>query len=156
MNICAHFEILRTKINIINVKEFVVYHRDILNLGSNLQFLFKEIVFVQFVAMTLLLCVDGFQVIEFEGMSKKFNAFFHTATALIDLFIYSYGGQLIMDSAMSVCNENENIDKSYIIINMKAQAELKIDTGFFNASLPTFSTILNRVMSLITLLQSFL
>jgi len=76
-------------------------------------------------------------------MSKKFNAFFHTATALIDLFIYSYGGQIIMDSAMSVCDENENIDKNYIIINIKTQAELKIDTGFFSATLPTFCTILN-------------
>jgi hypothetical protein len=139
-----------------DVKEFVVYHREILNLGSKLQHLFKEVVFVQFISMTLLLCVDGFQLIEFEGMSKKFNAFFHTATALIDLFIYSYGGQKIMDSSKSVCDENENIDKSYVVINMRAQSELKIDTGFFNASLPTFSTILNRVMSLITLLQSFL
>lgn len=155
MNICAHFKILRSKINVMDVKEFFVYHQDILNLGSNLQYLFKEIVFVQFVAMTLLLCVDGFQVIEFDGMSKKFNAIFHTVTALIDLFIYSYGGQIIMDSSMAVCDENENIEKCYIIIYMKAQAKLKIDNGFFDASLPTFSIILNRVMSLITLLQSF-
>lgn len=50
MNICAHFKILRTKINEMNVKRFVEYHQDILNLASNLQYLFKEIVFVQFVA----------------------------------------------------------------------------------------------------------
>ena len=86
----------------------------------------------------------------------KFNFIFHTTNSLIDMLIYSYGGQILMDSAKSVCDENERIDKNYVFLLMRAQSEIKIDTGFFSATLPTFCTILNRVMSLITLLQSFI
>ena len=139
-----------------DLKEFVEYHRSILNVALKFTNLFKEIVFFEYFFMTVLLCVDGFQAIEVIGISKKFNFLFHTVNSLLDLFIYSYGGQILMDSAMSVCDENERIDKNYVFLLMRAQSEIKIDTGFFSATLPTFCTILNRVMSLITLLQSFI
>lgn len=118
--------------------------------------LFKEIVFFEYLIMTSLLCVDGFQAIEISGVIKKINFFLHTANSLIDLFLYSYGGQILMDSAMSICDLNDKIDKNYVFLILKAQNELKIDTKFFSATLPTLCTILNRVMSLIALLQSFI
>lgn len=128
-----------------------------LELAEKLNSLFKEIVFTEYLVMTVLLCVDGFQVIEFDEWSKKFNAFLHTATALIDLSIYSYGGQKIMDCSMSLCDESEKVDRNYMLVILRSQCGVKIQNGFFNAaSLPTFCLILNRVMSLITLLQSFI
>lgn len=152
----AHLKILRTIINDIDFEEFIEHHRNILKVALKFKNLFKEIVFFEYLFMTILLCVDGFQTIACNIISKKLNFFFHTVNSFVDLFIYSYGGQILMDSAMSVCDLNDKIDKNHVFLILKAQTELKIGNEFFSATLPFLCTILNRVMSLITLLQSFI
>jgi 7tm Odorant receptor len=75
---------------------------------------------------------------------------------IIQLFIYSFGGQLIKDRSSRVAENFYDFDADYVIIIAKAQKSSKIETAFFQANLETFSNIMKSTASLITLLQSFL
>ena len=87
-------------------------------------------------------------------MEKKFRAFFHVIIASLELLIYSYGGQKVMDSSMAVCDDVYEIDKNYLFIMMRSQMAVEMKSGFFHACLPIYMILIKRTMSLITLLQS--
>lgn len=139
----------------LELKEFVNYHRDIINLASKLNKLYKFVIFFEYLVLSAFLCVCAFRVVVSKDLAKVFTAAFHGLAGLIDMLIYSYGGQKIMDSALDVGNDCSKIRKDYAFVILRTQHELKIEAFMYHASLPTFSVIMSRTMSLITMLQSF-
>lgn len=133
----------------------MVYHRQILNLNRRLNKLFKSIIFTEFIIAGFVLCVTGFQVIIAKNFYQVLTALMHGVAGLIDVTIYSYGGQKVLDSALTVSKKAYKIDKRLLLIIMMSQKEQKFDTGLFDASLRTLSIMLSRTMSFITLLKSF-
>lgn len=75
---------------------------------------------------------------------------------MIQLFIYAFGGQLIMDQSLQIADNLYEIDKDNIFIIARSQKAIILKSGFFVANLITFRVCLSRAGSLITLLQSFL
>jgi 7tm Odorant receptor len=104
----------------------------------------------------MLLCVIGFQIVVLESLIEKVIASIFGAAIIIQMFIYSFGGQLIADKSSSVAENFYENDKDFIIIIARSQKAAKINAGFYQANLPTFSSILSSAASLITLLQSFI
>jgi odorant receptor len=155
LNICAYFNILR-KTFYGDKKKFVENHLKILNLVDDLNRLFKPVVFTQFLISSMLLCVIGFQLVMHESfLERTMDAIFGIAI-ITQLFIYSYGGQLIMDTSASVADDFYEMDKDFVVIIARAQKASIIEAGFYKANLPLFSTIMSSAASLITLLKSFL
>jgi hypothetical protein len=103
-----------------------------------------------------LLCVIGFQLVVHQNFLNRIEDFTFGLAIIIQLFIYSSGGQLIMDKSLSVADNLFEIDKDFILIIKRAQRPSLIKAGFYKASLPLFTSILSSAASLITLLQSFL
>jgi len=98
----------------------------------------------------------GLQIIVGNEFYTLARAIIHSMVALLDVALYSYGSQRILDSSLSICDEAYLIDKNYILIIMIAQKKLRFNTGFFEASFDTFCFMLSRIMSFITLLKSFI
>lgn len=86
---------------------------------------------------------------------KKIIALVFGSAIIIQLFIYSFGGQQIMDKSCSVATEIYHLDKDYNLVILRSKKPLKIQAGFYHACLPTFRAILSSAASLMTLLQSF-
>lgn len=156
INICAHFEILRRIINDIEVKEFVDYHQRVLELSEKINKIFSIVIFEEYLILSVIFCVIGFQVVISEDLIHSIPMMFHGTAALINLLIYSYGGEIIMDHANNVCKDCYRINKDYLIIMMRTKHEYKVQSMMYHASLPTFSLIMGRTMSMITLLESFI
>lgn len=79
----------------------------------------------------------------------------HASGTIADVFIYAYGSQKILDSALEVFDYLEEIDKRYLVPIIISQKELVFDARIFSSSLGTLSVMLSRASSLITLLKSF-
>lgn len=154
LNLCAHFDILRKSSNEIDKSDFIKYHQKILNLSADLNNLVKPVVLTQFLISSLLLCVIGFQLVMVESVFKKIVALVFGCAIIIQLFVYSFGGQQIMDKSLSVALEIYQLDKDYRLIILRSQRALKIQAGFYHACLPTFRAILSSAASLMTLLKS--
>jgi hypothetical protein len=156
LHIAAHFEILRGAINQMKVEEFVHYHLKIISITKRLNSIYVPIIFTEYFVIGTLTIVTGLQVIVVDDFGLILRSIFHACTGLVDVAIYSYGSQKILDSSLSVCDEAYVIDKNYVFILMIAQKKLRFTTGFFEASLDTYSIMLSRTMSFITLLKSFI
>jgi triphosphoribosyl-dephospho-CoA synthetase len=156
MNICAHFEILKIEIHELEVKEFVEYHQKVLNLSKHMNKLFSPIIFGEYLILSVLFCVVALEVGISESLVDTIPILFHGMASFMDLMIYSYGGQKIMDCASAVCEECYKIDDNYLIIMSRTKRDVKMEAFMYHASLPMSSLIISRTMSLITLMKSFL
>jgi hypothetical protein len=156
LNISAHFEILQNIVEIYKTNDFVIYHQTVLEVSKKLIYLFKPIIFTEFVIMTIVLCFTGLQITMMKDSGKIIGALLHSGAALADVAIYSYGAQKILDSALVVCDKFYKADRDFILVMLITQKELKFDTGLFHASLHTLTVIISRSMSFITLLKSFI
>lgn len=157
LNIGAHFDILKNSFDG-DKKKFITKHQKLLELADELGTVIKPVVFVQFMITAMLLCVLGFQCVMFETF-LDFQVLLVLAfgvAIILQLFIYSYGGQLIMDKSSSVGKNFYGLDKDYIMIIARSQRPSTITNGFYEANLPIFSAIMSSAASLITALKSFL
>jgi odorant receptor len=111
---------------------------------------------VQFLVNSMLLCVLGFQVVMSQSVLKQAVVAFFGLVCFTQLFLYTYGGQLIMDKSSSVADNFYEIDKDLIIIIARARKASVIRSGFYEANLTTFTTVLSATGSMITLLKSIL
>lgn len=154
--ICAHLDNLRESFdgNFGNKKNFVERHQKILELIDDLNRFFQPIVFVQFFSSSMLLCVLGFQLVMLQNFIKWATAAVFGVTIISELFIFAYGGQLILDTSLSVCDHFYESDKDLIILIRRAHKASKVKMGFYEATLPYFCAILGSAGSLITMLKS--
>lgn len=152
-----HFDILKeVDISINNKKKFVEDHKELLELAKELNDLIGSAIFIQFLISSMLLCVLGFQIVVLEDIFQRFAVAIFGLAIIIQLFIYSYGGEILMDKSSEVAQNFYNLDKDYVLIIARAQKASIFQFGFYRADLPTFSSILSSAASLITLLKSFL
>jgi odorant receptor len=127
-----------------------------LDVAENINKLYAPIIFGQFLITSLQLCVLGFQFVMFKSIMKKVVAGFYFIAMVIQLFVYTYGGQLVMDRSISVADKLYQTDNDLIIIIARSQKTSIIKSGFYEASSTTFSTILSSAASLITVLKSLM
>lgn len=91
-----------------------------------------------------------------ENPFKKFIAALYAFSVIVQLFAYSFGGQIIKDKSSSVAENFYLIDKDFAIIIARTQRATVIKAAFYEATLPSFLSVLSSASSLITLLQSFI
>lgn len=153
-NICGHFDILRESADG-DKKKFIERHQKLLGLIEDLNRLFRPVIFTQFFISSVALCFLGFQLVMVNTFINWATAVFHGLAIIIQLFIYDYGGQLILDKTSAVADHFYQSDKDFVIIIRRAQNASIVKVGFYRATLPEFCDILNTAGSLITMLISF-
>lgn len=155
LNIAAHLEILKGSLNELKIDEFVKYHLKIINITNKLNSVYSPMIFTQFFIETTLFVELGLNVLAADTFLERLQPFMHVSGALADVACYSFGSQKVMDSSEEICEDAYNIDKDYLLVIMTAQRKLRITTVFFAASFETFSFMLSRTWSLISLFNSF-
>lgn len=118
--------------------------------------MFKPIVFDQLLTTNMLLCVIGFQLVEIQGFFEKLTAAFFGVAVIVELFVYAFGGQIILNKSSEIGSQLYDMDKEVVMVIAKAQQPLIIKAWLYEANLPTFTAILNSAASLITILKSFI
>lgn len=156
LNIAAHLEILRGSINYLKIDEFVTYHLKIISITKRVNSFYSPMIFTQFFIETTLFVVLGVNVIAADTFIERLKPFLHMLGSLVDVACHSFGSQKIMDTSEEICNEAYFNDKDYLMIIMAAQKKLRITTPFFEASFETYTFMLSRTWSFITLLNSFI
>lgn len=138
------------------LKEFVLYHRSLIDMAERLKKLYSSPFFMEFMLSSLFLCVSAFHVfISEEFYLRQVPIFFHASGVFVDLLIYSYGGQRIMDCSKEICDDCYKMDKNYTLVMARAQREVKIKSLVFTASLPMFTDIMRGTLSMIAAFKSF-
>jgi hypothetical protein len=155
MNICAHLKIVKLIINEQQLKEVVIYHNQVLDLINKFNKIFNQIIFGEYTVKSVPLCVVGYLIVMSDDIFIITVCIVHGMAGIIELLIFSYGGQKIMDYGEEICDECYEIDKNYLIIMMMTKYKLRMYSLIHDACLSTVTLILNRAMALITLLKSF-
>jgi hypothetical protein len=109
-----------------------------------------------FIISTTLIVVLGLSVIAADNFMELVPPLLHVSGALTDVACHSFGSQKIMDASEEICDDAYIMNKDYIMVITTAQKKLRITTPFFDASFETFSFMLSRSWSFITLLNSFI
>jgi gustatory receptor len=136
-------------------KKFVKKHLQLLELVKELNDIFKEIVFCQFLLSSMLLCVLGFQVVAVKSVASMIVPAVYSFTIIIQLFVYSFGGQHIVDTSDAVSKNIYKVDRDSTVIIARPHQRTLIKSVFFTADLPSFLFIIRSTGSLITMLKSF-
>jgi odorant receptor len=155
LNICAHFDILRESFDG-DKKKFIEKHQEILDFIENLNKLYAPIILAQFLVTSMLLCVLGFQIVMSQSVLNQLGVLFFGFAVLIQLFVYTYGGQLVIDKSVSVAEDLYGTDKDLNIIIVRSQKASVMKAGFYKANSNTLTSMLSATGSLITLLQSLI
>jgi hypothetical protein len=103
----------------------------------------------------MILCVLGFQLVMFKNFFKRVIALVFGSSVITQLLLYSFGGQQLMNKSLEVFDEKMKFDRDYVVVMLRSQKPCKISSLIFEASLPTFMTIMSNAGSLITFLKSF-
>jgi hypothetical protein len=128
---------------------------ELLELSEALKQTYKQIIFLQFMNISTLLCVLGFQVVVVDSVAGRIVPAVYGLTMLIQLLVYAFGGQLVLDKSKAVAENLYEIDRDMIIMIARPFKPVVMKSGFFKADLPTFVSIKNAAGSLITMLKSF-
>ncbi|CAO1423908.1 unnamed protein product [Diamesa serratosioi] len=101
LNICAHFNIIRSSTfeEDFNYKSFIKCHQELIALCTDLNEIYVLVIFTQFLVCSMLLCGIGFQLVMTPDFFKILVLLAFSCAILIQLFIYAYGGTLIMEEA---------------------------------------------------------
>lgn len=154
LSVCAHFDFLAKSYDG-DKKKFSERHQKLLDLAEDLCSVMRPVVFMQFGISAMLLFVLGFQVVMEEDVLKRFVAASFGLSIIIQLFVYSLGGQMILDKSSAVADDFYETDIDLVIIIARAQNPIKVTAWFYEVSFPTLSAILSSAGSLITMLKSF-
>lgn len=155
LNVCTHFEILRESF-VGDKKKFINRHQMLSEFTENFTKLFKVVIFSQLFCSSMQLCVLGFQLVAIRSFYHRAVVAVFGLAIIIQLFIYCYGCQLILDKTTEVADHLYVLDKDFVIIIARAHKGKKVKAWFYDPSLSTMSAILSSAASLITLLRSFL
>jgi hypothetical protein len=153
LNISGHFKTLRNSFDG-DKRIFIDKHLKLLDVAEEVNQFFKMIIFTEFTIISALLCGVGFQVVMLDTFGERIFSAIFGITMLIQLFIYAYGGQQIINESTAIGQNLYDMDSNLILVVRRALKPTIIKSVFFTADLPSFVTIINATGSLITMLKS--
>ncbi|XP_014091900.1 odorant receptor 82a [Bactrocera oleae] len=143
---------------------YVQYHVQLLELSKSVQRIFKPIIFGQFLMTSLQVCVIIYQLVMNMGVIMEMVIYCtFLSSILLQLLIYCYGAEFlkIESSAVSTAiqmsrwyNLPPRHRHVFRLMMLRSQREIIISAGFYEASLANFMSILKAAMSYITFIQS--
>lgn len=92
----------------------------------------------------------------YEDFYKRIITLFFGLTIVVEVFVYSFGGQIVQDTSLAVADHFYEVDKDLILIIKRAQKAVKFQSFIYKLDLPTFRKILSTAASLITFMKSFM
>ncbi|XP_017846321.1 odorant receptor 82a [Drosophila busckii] len=169
INLRAHFQTLQDTIvqaatDSVQLIDAINYHVLLLDMSQRLRLIFMPIVFGQFFITSLQVGVIIYQIVtHMDSVMSLLVYFSFFGSIMLQLFLYCYGGEIIKVESLQVGVAVQLSDwhlatpkqrRSLAFIMQRAQREMIIKAGFYEASLANFVAICRAALSLITLIQS--
>lgn len=153
MYITAHLNVLREVIHEVELRKFIKYHKEVLNLLTKFKKIYKPVIFVHYLLISIFLVVVASQIVIIVEIKLRMVVIQSVTIAIVTLLIFSYGGQMIMQSSTSICQELYKIDRDYLVVIMRTQKPLSLKVGIFEPSLSSWGTYLEFTFSLVVVLK---
>jgi hypothetical protein len=153
-NIGAHFEHLREQVHETEKVEFIKRHQEILGLSHELNDIFRPVIFVEFLTISIVFCGVGVSFAMSRDFIDQLMLMCYANAMLVQLFFYCYGGQYLIDRAASVCDDVYEADRDFKLIIMRAKKGVKMEAPFFRATLEQLASVLNTTWALISVIRS--
>nr|AID61244.1 odorant receptor [Calliphora stygia] len=175
-NIVAQFHILKYRLrqaggenngdcSMKTISDCIAYHCRIIELASDFNDAFSVVVFIKFAISCVQICCLAFKLSRGEG--ELFDQVYHGLFLIclsMQLMLYCYGGQRIMDESESIANEIydsfhwESLSvanrKMLIFAMMRSQMPCNVCGVFFVANLALYLWVYRTAASMITLLKT--
>lgn len=136
---------LKTKL-----KNFVKFHNEIIQLGELMSKTFAPIVFLHFLAASIVICVSCVMIFLAQGFDKMVYQNYLVCT-IFDTFTFTYGGTCLIEASNRVKEAAYSFEwykydirnqKLILMIMIRARKATAVKIPFFNASLDTFLTVI--------------
>nr|XP_012142611.1 PREDICTED: LOW QUALITY PROTEIN: odorant receptor 22c-like [Megachile rotundata] len=152
-------------------KSYIRQHQALITYCNELQEVFGIIVlalYSQVMTFSMLICLDGFQVLLLDLIQRKVIFFFHLLTTVCQLIMFSYSCDCIIRESVNLATAAfsgpwlllpsskgiDNLKKDFIMLIMRSNKPCYISgLGFFIVSLETSTRVITTAGSYFTLLQ---
>ncbi|XP_063912010.1 odorant receptor Or1-like [Zophobas morio] len=157
---------LKSKIVYQRLKFCVKLHKTILNFVEEYEGTFTSMVFVQFSASVVVICISCLQLIIVEPFTMSFFSMLIFINAvLMEILFYCYYGTILFEESFSLTTAaymsewyeySLKSKKSLIIFMERCKKPIIVTSGkILDLSLNTFTTILKRSYSLLAVLKNY-
>lgn len=133
----------------VKLTNFIEYHNKIIQLGELMSRTFAPIVFMHFLAASIVLCVCCVMIFLAQGFDKIIYQNF-LICGLFDTFTFAYGGTSLIEASNKVKEAAYSFNwykydienqKLILMIMLRAQKATAVKIPFLSASLSTFLTV---------------
>ncbi|CAH1374418.1 unnamed protein product [Tenebrio molitor] len=148
------------------IKFCVAHHNAILDFIENYQAIYSSVVFTQFSASVLVICICCFKLSQVRLLSLTFMwMVIFLATMLSEIFLYCYFGTMLFEENNTLINSiymgkwyeyDLKSQKALIMLMERSRKPIIVTAGkILDLSLETFTTILRRAYSLLAVLKNY-
>uniref|UniRef100_A0A182FC62 Uncharacterized protein n=2 Tax=Anopheles albimanus TaxID=7167 RepID=A0A182FC62_ANOAL len=152
------------KMVVSRIRQLLLRHQYLLELGNQVKELLKPNIIGQFVASIIMICTSAFEVLVAKGnvmLIIRFGAF--VLAAFFQIFMWSLFGELVAQKSLGICDgiasciwivldSRQKKDLSFIM--MRSQKPFIINVyRMFPLTFDTFLAILSRSYSIFTILR---
>ncbi|XP_046143136.1 odorant receptor 13a-like [Osmia bicornis bicornis] len=149
-------------------KGYIRQHQTLIAFCNQLEEVFSPIVLVQVMAFSLIICLDGFQMLLANLPLRRLIFLFHFMATTCQLLMFSYSCDRIIRESMKlapavysgpwlllpISKNGQKIKKDLIMVIMRSNVPCCLTgSGFFMVSLETYTKVLTTAASYFTLLQ---
>ncbi|XP_044258923.1 odorant receptor Or1-like [Tribolium madens] len=149
-----------------NIKKCIDHHNAILRFVQYYENVYSSVVFTQFTASVIVVCVSCLQLIMVEPFTFNFFGMItFLLTMLLEIFLYCYFGSTLYEESNSLTNAvcmgkwyNYDLQskKLLIILMERSKKPIVVTAGkILDLSLVTFTTIIRRAYSLLAVLNNY-
>lgn len=136
-----------------DLKTFVALHQEVLDLTQKFMKLFRPMMLFHYMLIFFFICMTAFEVVIFEETGQKIVAFSCSIVAFTSLLLYSYSGQVVMESSVAISSELYEINKDFLFVIMRTQKPVKLNFRIFDPNLFTCKNFIDYLFSLIACLK---
>ncbi|XP_029039507.2 uncharacterized protein LOC114874424 [Osmia bicornis bicornis] len=149
-------------------KSYIRQHQILIAYCDQIEEIFNLIVLVQVITFSLLICLDGYQILVADVPHRKIIFFFHLMGTVCQLLMFTYSCDCIIQESRKLApavysgpwlllpmNENvQKLRKDLVMVIMRSHTPCCLTAcKFFMVSLETYTKVLTTAASYFTLLQ---
>nr|XP_034178978.1 odorant receptor 13a-like [Osmia lignaria] len=149
-------------------KSYIRQHQILIAYCDQIEEIFNLIVLVQVITFSLLICLDGYQILVADVPHRKIIFFFHLMGTVCQLLMFTYSCDCVIQESRKLARAvysgpwlllpmNENVQKlrkDLVMVIMRSHKPCCLTAcKFFMVSLETYTKVLTTAASYFTLLQ---
>ncbi|XP_076678238.1 odorant receptor 10-like [Andrena cerasifolii] len=150
-------------------KGYVKEHQALIAYCDKLDEVFSAMVLGQVLMFSLIICLDGYQILMAEAtFTRRIIFIFHLLTSISQLFMFTYSCDCLMHESANIATamysspwihlpnnkEGRMLQKDLILVAMRSRSPCCLTAyGFFPVTLETYTKVLSTAVSYFTLLR---